>query len=272
MRFTQAWLLLIFLAVTVPGCRLCGAGTLSRKHLVNAKVCFTGLVNWDFHHRRKLRSWKATALVIERTLEFWYPHAPSRLLVENGSPEIFEQFLRSLPGEKDCDFSVVYLASHQSPAGEWDFTQQKTTLLNRLLEGTRIPNHPRRIVILDTCFAAAVQHEDSWQERFAAISLFASRSSEETPEVNFRDPQPVDFAHRYPGAFAWLKDCLGKQWDGKLSFLGFIWVQSFLTEKNSPADLIGWIAFLQRCQSVAKQFRDHLDGKLSSENTLTARL
>jgi hypothetical protein len=270
-RFTPAGLCLIFLAATAPGGRLCSAGTLSGKHLVQLKVCFTGFVNWDFRNRRKLRSWKATALVLKRTLECWYPQAVSRPLVENGSPETFKKFLGSLPGEKDCDFSVMYLASHQSPSGEWDFSEQKTTRLNQLLEGTRIPKHRRRIVVLDTCFAAAVGREDPWQQRLAPISLFASGSSEETPEVNFCDPQPVDFAHRYPGAFAWLKDCLGKQWDGKLSFLGFIWVQSFLTEKNSPADLIGWIAFLRRCQSMAKQFRDHLGGKSSSQITLALK-
>jgi hypothetical protein len=267
-RPRRAWLLFIILGATATGCRLCGAENLSEKHFANGKVCFAGFVNWDFHHRRKLRSWKATALVIQRTLEFWYPQVRNCRLVENGTPETFRRFLHSLPEEQDCDFSIVYLASHQSPAGEWDFTQRKSTLLNRLLGGTRIPAHARRIVILDACYAAAVQREAPWQEKFAPISLFASRSSEETPEVNFHNPQPVDFAHRYPGALAWLKDCLGRKWDGKVSFLGFVWIQSFLTVKNCPSDLNGWIGFLQRCQLVAKNFRDDVNRKSSSEITL----
>lgn len=264
----RAWLLSILLGATVTGGRIWGAEKLAEKHFAKAKVCFAGFVNWDFHDRQKLRSWKATARVIQRTLEFWYPQGRNHPLVENGSPETFRQFLHSLPGEQDCDFSVVYLANHQSPAGEWDFTQQRSTLLNRLLEGARIPNHARRIVILDTCFAAAVLREEPWQEKFASISLLASLASEETPEVNFRSPQPVDFAHRYPTVFAWLKDCLGKNWDGKISFLGFVWVQSFLMLKNRPADMNGWIDFMRRCELVAKDFRENVDRKSSSEITL----
>jgi hypothetical protein len=265
---SRAWLLSSLLCATVTGLRLYGAENVLEAHIANAKVCFDGFVNWDFQHRQKLRSWKATALVIQRTLEFWYPRTRNHSLVENGSAETFRQFLHSLPREQDCDFSFVYLASHQSPAGEWDFTQQKSTLLNRLLDGTKIPAHARRIVILDACFAAAVQREAPWQQKLGPISLFASLASEETPEVNFHSPQPVDFAHRYPAAFGWLKDCLGKKWDGKISFLGFVWVQSFLMVKNRPADLKRWIDFMQRCQLVAKEFRENVNRKLSSEITV----
>jgi hypothetical protein len=261
----RAWLFSFLLGATVTGGRIWGAENLAEKHFAKAKVCFAGFVNWDFHHRQKLRSWKATARAIQRTLEFWYPQMRNHSLVENGSAETFRQFLHFLPREQDCDFSFVYLASHQSPAGEWDFTQQKSMLLNRLLDGTKIPAHARRIVILDVCFAAAVQREATWQHKLAPISLFASLASEETPEANFHSPQPVNFAYRYPAAFAWLKDCLGKKWDGKISFLGFVWVQSFLTVKNRPADLKGWIDFMQRCKLVAKEFRENVNRKSSSE-------
>ena len=162
----------------------------------------------------------------------------------------------------------MYLASHQSPSGEWDFTQEKTTLLKSILDETTIRAHSRRIVILDTCYAAAVQREAPWQQKLAPITLFASLASEETPEVNFYCPQPVDFAHRYPAAFAWLKDCLGKKWDGKISFLGFVWIQLFLMVKNHPANLNGWFDFMHRCQLAAKEFRKNVNWKSSSEITL----
>jgi hypothetical protein len=265
---SRASLFSSLLCATVIGLRLYAAENVLEAHISNTKVCFDGFVNWDFQHRQKLRGWKTTALVIQRTLEFWYPQARRHLLMENGSPETFRQFLHSLPREQDCDFSFVYLASHQSPTGEWDFTQHKSTLLNRLLDGTKIPVHTRRIVILDACFAAAVQREASWQQKLAPISLFASLASEETLEVNFDSPQPVDFAHRYPAAFAWPKNCVGKTWDGKISFLGFVWVQSFLMVKNRPADLKGWIDFMQQCESVGKEFRENVNRKSSSEITL----
>jgi hypothetical protein len=260
-----AWLLLIVLGAKVTGFRLYGAENLHESHFADVKVCFDGFVNWDFHHRQRLRSWKTTALVIQRTLEFWHVQKRNHLLVENGSPETLRRFLHSLPGEQDCDLSFVYLASHQSPAGEWDFTQEKATLLNSILDETKIRAHPRRIVILDTCYAAAVQREIPWQRKLAPTSLFASRGSEETPEVNFHSPQPVDFAYRYPAAFAWLQECLGKDWDGKISFLGFIWVQSFLLVRNCPADMKSWIDFMRRCQVVAQEFRKNVNRKSSSE-------
>ena len=232
-------------------------------------VCFDAFVNWDFHHRQKLEAWKVTAQVIQRTLDVWHLENPAHSLVENGSPDALRQFFSALPREDNCDISLVYLASHQSPAGEWDFTQKKILSLNGILDEAEIPPHSGRIVILDTCFAAAVQRPERWQKKFAPIFLFGSTASEKTPMVNFHTPQPVDFAHRYPAAFAWLKDCLGKKWDGKISFLGFVWVETFLAVKNPPLEMRSWIDFLQKCQSTANEFREHVSRRSSSEIILS---
>jgi hypothetical protein len=263
----RALVLSIFLWDPVTEFRLYGAEDLLKSQFVHPRVYFDGFVNWKFHHRQKLKSWKTTALVIEQTLKFWYPQSTSCLLVENGSPGIFRRFLHFLPREQSCDVSIVYLASHQSSAGEWDFTQKEVILLNSIIGETKIPTHSRRIVILDACFAAAVLRQAPWRQKLALISLLASSASEETPEVNFHSPQPVDFASRYPVAFAWLRDCLGKEWDGKISFLGFIWVQSFLMVKDCPANMRDWIDFLHRCELSAKDFRENVDRESSSEIT-----
>src|SRR2546426_12842281 len=78
-------------------------------------------VNWDYRHRKKLKGWQTTALVIQRTLSEWYPAGhSSALLVENQPPAGLPKFLSALPARRDCNFSLVYLASHQSPAGESD--------------------------------------------------------------------------------------------------------------------------------------------------------
>jgi len=241
----------------------------AEKDSAGPDVCFDGFVNWDFHHRQRLGGWKATAEVIQRTLDIWHLQRPTHSLVENGPPEALRQFLRALPRENSCDISLVYLASHQSPAGQWDFTQKKIVSLNSILDETKISPHPRRIVILDTCFAAAVQRQIAPSEKFAPIFLFASTALEETPMVDFHTPQPVDFAHRYPAAFVWLKECLGKKWDGQISFLGFVWVQTFLTVKNRPIEIRDWIDFLKECQSTATQFRENVSRKSSSEIILS---
>lgn len=250
--------------------RLDAAENILKPHLCNQRVCFSGFVNWDFHHRRNLKSWKTTAIVIQRTLHLWYPQHMEGSIVENGSPEVFQQFLQSLPVEKDCGISLVYLASHQSPSREWDFTQKKVVLLDNLLERAKVPPHAGRIVILDACYSEAVAHQPLWRQKLGPISLFASIASEETPEANFHSPQPVDFAHRYPAAYVWLKDCLGRNWDGKISFLGFVWLQTFLSEKSAPASLSEWVNFLQRCQSTAAEFRRKVSRSSSSEVTLAA--
>jgi hypothetical protein len=232
-------------------------------------VCFDAFVNWDFHHRQKLRGCKATAQAIQQTLHACRMRNQRPLVKENGTPDALRQFFCDLPGEKDCDISLVYLASHQSRAGEWDFTQGKLLPLNDLLADAKIPSHPHRIVILDTCFASAMQwQQPSWQ-RFAPISLFASTPSEETPEISFHTPQPVDFAHRYPTVFDWLKQCLGKKWDGKISFLGFVWVQTFLSLQDPPAEMRDWIVFLKKCQATARGFGEKVSKRDSSELILS---
>lgn len=232
-------------------------------------VRLDAFVNWDFRHRQKLRAWKTTAFVIRRTLELWYPQYSAASLVENGTPEAFRQFLHALPDEQQCGgVSLVYLASHQSPAGEWDFPEDKLVPLDSLLAGAGIPGNPRRIVILDTCYAAAADDQAAGWKQLAPEALFASPASAETPEANFHSPQPVDFAHRYPAEYAWLKDCLGREWDGKISFLGFIWVQTFLMEKNPPRGTEGWLAFMRQCHANSVAFRDKVSKRSSSEVTL----
>jgi hypothetical protein len=230
-----------------------------------APVCFDGFVNWDFHHRQNLEAWKTTALAIQRTLDAWHLTRSNHPLVENGPPEVLRQFLHGLPSEDSCDINLVYLASHQSRAAEWDFIPKKVVPLNSIINETQIRPHSRRVVILDTCFAAAAQSQIASAKTFAPIFLFASTASQETPMVNFHTPQPVDFAHRYPATFVWLKECLGKKWDGKISFLGFVWVETFLTVKNRPVEIRDWINFLQACQSTARQFRENVSQKSSSE-------
>ncbi len=227
-------------------------------------VCFDAFVNWDFHHRHKLRGCKATLEVVQRTLDSWRLHTQSHRVIENGAPEDLRQFLSELPGKEDCDIDLVYLASHQSRAGQWDFTQRKVLLFNQLLAQTKIPAHPHRIVILDTCFADAVHSQSVSYEKLAPVSLFASTASEETPEVNFHTPQPIDFAHRYPAAFAWLERSLGRKWDGKISFLGFVWVETFLAAERPPFEMPDWMDFLEKCQATAQEFRKRVSQRDSS--------
>ncbi|MDQ3622426.1 MAG: hypothetical protein M3463_08060 [Verrucomicrobiota bacterium] len=94
-----------------------------------APIALDVFVNWDYRHRPRLIGWKNSADAIGLTLREWYPQTQLHTRIENGTPEALHSFLQKLPGKADCEFSVVYLASHQSPAGVWDFTSRCPPLL-----------------------------------------------------------------------------------------------------------------------------------------------
>jgi hypothetical protein len=234
------------------------------------EVAFRGFVNWDFRHRRKLKGWKATAIAIQKMLDEWHPGRTTHTLVENGTPGDLRKFLHSLPTRADCDLSIVYLASHQSPAAEWDFVQKKLESLDTIVGDSDIPRNSARIVIVDACYAAALGRKPAWEHAVQSLTLFASLADEETQELDFRSPQPVDLRRRYPAASEWLNGHMGKEWNGKLSFLGFVWVQTFVTSKNAPRNQKSWVEFLQRCGQTAEEFRRNADKRLASEVTLSS--
>ena len=217
----------------------------------------------------KLKGWRATAIAIQKMLGEWYPERSTHTLVENGTGGTLREFLQSLPTRADCELSVVYLASHQSPNGEWDFVQKKLESLNTIIGEANAPGHPARIVIVDACFAAALQREPVWDRALESLTLFASLANEVTQELDFRSPQPIDLRRRYPVTAAWLDEHMGKSWDGRLSFLGFVWVQTFVTTKTAPVDLKGWSGFLRRCEETADEFRRNGDKRLASRVTFS---
>ena len=246
------------------------AGAVEKRHQATPpgpRVDFHAFVNWDFRHRKSLKGWRATSVAIQRSIEQWYPGRSPHTVVENGTAAELRNFLHTLPTGSDCNFSIVYLASHQSPAGEWDFVQNGLARLNEIVAGSHIPRHPARIVIVDACYAAAVQRDPIWEREWRSPSVFAALDSEEVLDLNFRNPQPLDLRRRYPAAIAWLNENLGRKWDGRLSFFGFVWVQTFVTSTAAPGDLKGWEEFLRRCEATAAEFRTNGDRRLASQVT-----
>jgi hypothetical protein len=239
----------------------------SRSAVSRPAVDFHGFVNWDFWHRRKLKGWMATARAIQGTLDQCYPGRSAHTVMENGTSGALNGFLHSLPTRTESELSVVYLASHQSPEGKWDFVQRKLEPLSTIAGDSNIPGHPVRIVIVDACYAAAFRRDPVWERAWQSSFLFAADADEETQELNFRSPQPVDLGRRYPAATAWLNQHMGKGWDGKLSFLGFVWVQAFVTSKGVPVSQDGWREFLRRCEQTAREFRQNADRRLASSVT-----
>jgi hypothetical protein len=228
---------------------------------------FDAFVNWDYvpFYRNKLKGWKNASLLIRQTLAEWSGESVDGKIVENGGPEALRQFLAAL--KSDGGFHLVYLASHQSPAGEWEFIDRQKIGWERLIDGLNLSPAPRRIVVWDACFAAAVP--ESWRSKLAAKGqiLFASSAREPTFELILNRRQPVWFEKRFPREMAWIRDRFGEKWlrkDGRMSFLGFVWLQAFLETETPPQSPADWERFFRACEAKAASFRENANRKLSS--------
>jgi hypothetical protein len=223
-------------------------------------VRFDAFVEWDFRHRQKLRGWRATALLIRETLRRWEPGGVGRLL-ENGSRAGAREFLRTLPGADASGLSLVYLATHQSSEGEWDFTGRGIESVAAILQETPMPAHRTRVVIVDACHADAARAAIFSS---AALSVFSAAADELAYEVRWFDRQPIDFPKRYPAETAWVKSCLGRGWDGRLSFFGFAFARAVCATNEPPRDLAEWEAFFRRCAEMGAILQETPGRKLAS--------
>lgn len=231
-------------------------------------VAVDAFVNWDFKHRKKLPGWVASAQAIRRTVDLWYPGKTKWRAIENGTPSAITQFVATLPTSESCATSIVYFGSHQSATGEWHFTQREIARWDSILE--RSDRHPKRIVIVDACSAAAATRFNEWKV-FAPFSLLASDIGEDTAQLNFDSPQPIDLRRRFPEVSAWLRVNLDNKWDGKLSFLGFVWVKAFLLTPDAPKSDDDWSQFLRLCERVALDFREKTNRRFASRVTALAQ-
>ncbi len=81
---------------------------------------YASFVCWDYPQLPHLRAWKETERIVAATLTEGYPALGKLPRQENGSPDQLKDFLRKLPDAPD-QLTVVYLAAHQSPGGQWYF-------------------------------------------------------------------------------------------------------------------------------------------------------
>jgi hypothetical protein len=198
------------------------------------RVTLDACVNWDYRHHKKLHAWKSTANILESTLRAWYPQMQVRARLENVSPARLKDFLGKLPGPKESDLSLVYLASRQSPAGAWEFPGGEIRSWAEILQNTTVSEHARRITILDSCFAASVRQHKRWEESLGSRCLYAAAGNELTWELNFRKRLPIDIKKRFPATSSFCENSLSRAWDGRLSSFGLVWVEAFLQTDAPP--------------------------------------
>lgn len=213
---------------------------------VSAAGTFHALVISQYAQREDLAGWENTCRVIQATL------GSGKAVVErNTGPQGAKTFFAGLP---ETGPVVVYLAAHQSPEGWWEFPDGEKVPLDSLMEGRRPCSGPLWIV-MDTCHADAVDHGMVWKKSGRGAVLSASGAGEKTWELRLFSRRPMDFEARFPREMAWLRRELGPQWDGRLSFLGFVWLRVFLESPPIPDTPEGWEWRARRMQDVARSLK-----------------
>lgn len=222
--------------------------------LPGVTVAFDSFVNVNYGKGRSLPGWQTTRAAIEAALKTWYEQVDVRQSVTDGTPADLRRFLQSLPGPAECDISVVYLGSIQNAAAEWLFVDGPSVSWHRLLEDAGIPSHPCRIVVLDSCHAAAVRGVPAWNNGFVTVGLLASGPDERTYQMEPSVLRPIDVRKHYPAAWSWAKLHLQPTWR-HVSFLGLMWIEAAAQTPSPPANEADWTAFFKTCQHNAETFR-----------------
>ena len=218
-------------------------------------ISFSSAVNWDFTRLEKLDAWRNTAVVLRKSLAQWYPTDTSGSAIENGDHAAFRAFFARLAKSEAGGWSIVYVASHQTRTGLWQFPFDREQSWPEILaDAPGAPKTPR-FVIVDACFAEVAGGDILMRGTGAKGVLFSALRSEIEHEINFRRRFPLDVARRFPAEAKWLRDSLGADWDGRVSFFGLIWLRAFLTSSHPPRNVEDWNEFFHRCETLAREFR-----------------
>jgi hypothetical protein len=176
-------------------------------------------------------------------------------MVENldraGFRDFFTREAKALPAH----WNFVYLASHQSAAGYWHFPHDTAQAWPEILAGAPLPGKPPQCLIVDACYAEAAASPELFQGTGSLGILYSASRTEVVHELNFHQRFPIDLTRRYAAEARWLDTTLGKAWNGRVSFLGFVWLRAFLATGHAPQSAGDWHAFFHRCEDLAAEFR-----------------
>jgi hypothetical protein len=228
-------------------------------------IVFASAVSADYGMGKSLRGWEATSLAVQATLAEWQRPQPIKpaMALRDPAPDELGPFLARLPGYGGSQ--VLYLAARHTCDGAWQFTGSGKIQIawSDILKNPPSP-HACRLVILDVCHAAAITTLPAWEKMGASATLLASNHDELTWELDFTKRQPIDLATRFPAATSWLKKHLPATWDGRLSYLGLIWVQAFLQTPAPPQTVREWRLFFGRCEAESRRFQNQINRQRSS--------
>ncbi len=231
----------------------------------DVRAAFDSFINVHYDKNRTLGGWPTTCDAVETTLKLWYEQVQVRQHIVDGTPSDLADFFSQLPGPEQCDISVVYLGSIQDVDGNWEFVNGTTAKLTDVLASAHLPQHPCRIVILDTCHAATVGGDENWTRHFAAVTLLASGRMEKTYQFEPSALAPIDVEKHYPKAWGWAQTYLRPDWKKQISYLGLMWMETTANIAVPPADTTSWRCFFEQCRNRGATFRQVIGRRWGSQ-------
>lgn len=222
---------------------------------------YASFVCWKYAKLPQLKAWKETERIIALTLTEAYPALRKLPREENGSPEQLKDFLRQLP-DAPGQFHIVYLAAHQSPAGQWVFPDGRAVAWDSLMEGLPKLKSPQRLVLLDSCYAASVNRWPDWSRKIAPACIFAAPENSLTPDLFVFWRRPVDWAVLFPGASRWLRQHQVTASDERISYLGLIWLEAWTKTGAPPQTMRDWRSFAETMTEISR----HASTQINAED------
>jgi hypothetical protein len=227
-------------------------------------IDFHAFVQSSYTHLEKLPGVLTTVSVLEHSLEKIPGSRLQVTVLQDKTPEDLRALLRSLPGEKEASLSVIYLAGHQSAAGELEFTGKQKLPWSQLLHALDIPAHCHRVTILDTCYAEAADLRSDMRKKLGPLLIFSSGAGEKTYELDLKTRRPVDYGRRYLRELEWLNKDLNLDSPEHITFFGFMWCKAFLREPWIHAQEMNWERFFRQMCVEGDFFRRERSEKLAS--------
>ena len=215
-------------------------------------IGYASFVCWDYAQLPQLLAWKESSRLIGMTLAEAYPGLRPLAHEENGSPAQLTGFLRQLPDAPDR-IDLVYLAAHQSSAGQWVFPDRSVADWGTLTSDLPRLKKPHRIVLLDCCYATAASRYADWTQKVAPACVYASPADQLTPDLFVFWRRPVDWAVLFPGATLWLHRHHVTDSDERISFLGLVWLEAWAKETSPPRTMADWRDFGQAMMQISQQ-------------------
>lgn len=229
-----------------------------------APINYASAVCWKYQHLPQLRAWQETEKIIATALAESFPPIHTLAREQNDSAEQLQSFLRKLP-DSDEPLTIVYLAAHQSPAGQWYFPDGTEHSWGSLIESLPKLKSSHRVVLLDCCYAKSATLWPSWSDKVAPACLFAAPINRPTPDLLVFHRRPVDWTTYFPKAIPWLKQHHFNDSDERISFFGLVWLEAWLSQPAPPHDLAEWNDLSQKMTQIVEQTSSNVRADAISE-------